>query len=33
MTRITGPRLKREPERVIARVAALLAQRRPREGP
>jgi len=29
MTRVTGPRLKREPRRVIERVARLLAQRRP----
>jgi very-short-patch-repair endonuclease len=28
MTRVTGPRLDREPERVMERVAALLAQRR-----
>ncbi|HEX5713598.1 MAG TPA: hypothetical protein VFX85_09825 [Solirubrobacterales bacterium] len=28
MTRVTGPRLEREPERAIARVEALLRQRR-----
>jgi very-short-patch-repair endonuclease len=32
MTRVTGSRLKREPERVIARVEALLRQRRRRRG-
>lgn len=30
MTRVTGPRLEREPDEVIRRVARLLAQRRPR---
>ncbi len=33
MTRVTGPRLKREPQQVIGRVTNLLAQRRPRERP
>jgi hypothetical protein len=28
MTRVTGPRLKREPRKVMARIATLLAQRR-----
>jgi hypothetical protein len=33
MTRVTGPRLEREPEKVIRRVARLLAQRERANGP
>ena len=32
MTRVTGPRLEREPEEVIARVGRLLSARAPRRG-
>jgi very-short-patch-repair endonuclease len=30
MTRVTGPRFKREPDQVVARIRRLLAEREPR---